>query len=124
MRPSASARALLTAAALAAAAPPLSADDAPVRGPTVEARLAEIQRLVQRALVYPPIARRRGVEGETLVAFEVGADGAAEDVEIARSSGYASLDRAAKRAVGEAGRLPYVYGRLEIPVRFILDEAP
>jgi periplasmic protein TonB len=97
--------------------------DAMPEGPSVAERLAEIQRRVQRALVYPPIARKRGIEGEATVAFRVGSRGSAEEVAIVRSSGHPALDRAAERAVTDASPLPYVYGELEIPVRFVLREA-
>ncbi len=113
------------AAATSGTVRPLAVEDAvPSPGPSVAARLTEIQLRVQRALVYPPVARKRGVEGEAVVAFRVANQGAAEAVELARSSGYPVLDRAATRAVRDAGPLPWVYGRLEIPVRFELDAKP
>ncbi len=96
-------------------------EDAVPRGPTLEARLMEIQQRVQAALVYPPLARMRRTEGTALLAFAIGADGRAKQVVVARSSGFALLDHAAERAVRAAEPLPYVYGRLEIPVRFELE---
>jgi len=95
--------------------------DAVPSGPSLEARLAEIQRRIQEALVYPPIERKRGVSGEALVAFRIDGAGRADAIELARSTGYPLLDRAAVRAVAAAAPLPYVYGRLEVPVRFQLD---
>jgi len=95
--------------------------DAAPSGPSLDARLAEIQRLIQQALVYPPIERKRGAAGEALVAFHIDGAGRAASIELARSTGYPLLDRAALRAVAAAGPLPYVYGRLEVPVRFQLD---
>ena len=71
-------------------------------------------------LVYPPLARRRRTEGTARVAFEIGGDGHARAVAVTNSSGFAALDRAALRALHAVGELPYVYGRLEIPVRFEL----
>ncbi len=91
-------------------------------GPSVEERLAEIRRRVQRALVYPPLARLRGLEGTTRLEFEIGADGRAQEVTVAHSSGSGLLDRAAERAVVSAGELPYVWGRLSLPVRFVLAD--
>ncbi len=108
------------ASVASAAARSASRDDVVPQGPSLEERLAAIQRRVQAALVYPPLARRRRTEGTALLAFEVGADGRARRVALANSSGFAALDRAALRAVHAAGELPYVYGRLEIPVRFEL----
>jgi protein TonB len=99
-------------------------EDAAPRGPSFAERVDAIRARVQAALVYPPLARRRRVEGTSLVAFEVGADGLARGVAIAASSGSEQLDRAAARAVHDAGKLPYVYGRLEIPVRFRLEGRP
>lgn len=118
---------LLAFAATAAADPSAPAprlavvEDAVARGPSLQDRIDVICARVQQVLVYPPLARARHVEGVSLVAFEVGANGLARAVQIAATSGSAHLDRAAARAVRDAGKLPYVYGRLEIPVRFALD---
>jgi periplasmic protein TonB len=129
LRAAIAALAVIAAAALATGAgadpPPAvargaSSEDVSPQGPSLDERLAAIQRRVQAALVYPPLARRRGVEGTALLAFEIGADGRARRVAVADSSGFAALDRAALRAVHAAEQLPYVYGRLEIPVRFEL----
>jgi protein TonB len=89
-------------------------------GPSVEARLSEIRRRIQAALVYPPLARWQDRQGATLVRFEIGADGRAREVRVARSSGEPLLDAAAARAVVAAGVLPRVYGPLEVPVSFEL----
>jgi TonB family protein len=128
-------RLLLLALALLGSAAPTSADeiaavetagvrfvDAVPLGPSVAARLAEIRRRIEAALVYPPLARLQRVEGEVLVRFEIGHDGAPREVRVFRASGKPSLDRAATRAVAAAAPLPWVYGRLEVPVRFELEE--
>jgi protein TonB len=107
-----------SAASVAARSAP--GDDVVPLGPSLDERLTAIQRRVQAVLVYPPLARRRRTEGTALLAFEIGADGRARRVAVANSSGFAALDRAALRAVHAADQLPYVYGRLQIPVRFEL----
>ncbi len=84
-------------------------------------RVAEIHRRIQAALVYPPLARRREVEGVSEVAFEIGPGGAPVGVALQRSSGSPLLDRAAERAVHDAAPLPLVLGRLRVPVRFELE---
>lgn len=104
-------------------APPGFVDAIP-EGPPLATRLAEIRRRVQAALIYPPIARERGEAGEVVVGFEVGADHRARRIRTAISSGRPSLDRAAERAVLAAAPLPYVYGRVQVPVRFELDHGP
>ena len=110
----------LLAGGVARADPATDGVDAVTHGPSVDERLAAIAKRVQAAASYPPLAQLRRVEGTSLVAFEIGTDGNAKDVAIAASSGSPQLDRAASQAVRDAGRLPWVYGRLEVPVRFEL----
>ena len=90
--------------------------------PSVEERLAEIRRRLQEALVYPPIARKRGIEGVTRIQFSIGSDGHAQEIETADSSGDPLLDRAAERSAVDAGELPRVLGRLSVPIRFELED--
>jgi len=121
--------ALVVGAALgglaAAPAPPPepgSVDALPL-GPSPHERLEEIRRRVQAAVAYPPRARELGLEGTTRIQFEIGADGLARDVATVQSSGHELLDRAAERGAIDAGRLPQLYGRIRIPVRFELKGA-
>ena len=96
-------------------------DAPPAQGPTARERVAEIHRRIQQAVVYPDLARRNGITGVSRVRFEVGHKGRAQNIELADSSGFGLLDRAARAAVVEALDLPWVYGRLEVPVRFSLE---
>jgi TonB family protein len=89
--------------------------------PSVDERLDEIRRRIERALVYPPIARMQGVTGEAEVEFEIGHDGRPEAIRVVHSSGHDVLDRAAERSVADAAPLPWVQGRLTVPVAFDLD---
>jgi len=99
--------------------------DALPEGPSVSERLAEIRRRVHEALEYPPLARAERQGGEVHVGFEIDAKLRASGVRMVRSSGHPLLDRAAQAAVHRAAPLPYVYGRLVLPVRFDLhDDAP
>jgi TonB family protein len=80
--------------------------------------------------VYPPEARRFGLEGKTVVRAMISADGTAAFVRLAGSSGYRSLDDAAikaalggrfnpaKNADGQA-----VGGELLIPINWVLTPA-
>lgn len=54
---------------------------------------------------YPLLARRRGWQGEVLLAFRLEADGRIIDARIARSSGYSVLDHAALTALGKVKRI-------------------
>jgi len=96
-------------------------DAVPDPGPSATERIAEIHRRIQAVLVYPEMARRHGLSGVSRVRFEVGGEGRARNIELAGTSGFGVLDRAARRAVVEVVDLPWVYGRLEVPVRFSLD---
>jgi TonB family protein len=107
-----------------ARAPEARPGDAPVDAlplaPSPAERLDEIRRRVQAAVVYPARARELGLEGTTRIQFEIGADGLAQGVATVESSGHALLDRAAEQGALDAGRLPALYGRIRIPVNFVL----
>ncbi len=89
--------------------------------PSVESRLIQIRDRVQAAVVYPPRARSKGHEGESVVSFEIDPQGNPIDVEVNHSSGYRGLDRAARDAVNDSKPLPWVFGRVQLPVRFALS---
>ncbi len=75
---------------------------------------------------YPFVARQRGQEGQVLLNVEVLPDGTAGRVEITRSSGFRSLDEAARHAVARWRFLPARQGGaavaalVTVPVRFSL----
>ena len=96
--------------------------DAAPLGPTAAERLAEIRRRVQGAAVYPAIARNRSVSGEVEVGFRIDPAGVPQEIRVLRSSGSATLDRAAERAVREAAPLPRMLGHVTVPVRFALRD--
>ena len=113
---------------LATAAPAQDADpatrgavDATSSGPTVAERFAAIQRRVRAAVVYPPIARVRGVSGESQIEFAIDREGTPFDIVTLESSGSTLLDSAAVRAIEQAAPMPWIYGRIIVPVRFELQ---
>jgi protein TonB len=75
---------------------------------------------------YPDSARRQGIQGVTLLEFEVLADGRVGDIQIARSAGHPDLDRAAVEAVKKWRFEPARRGSrptavwVTLPVRFEL----
>jgi periplasmic protein TonB len=75
---------------------------------------------------YPPLARRRGVEGRVLVQVWLDAAGEQLKREIVTSSGSVLLDQAALRSVAQNQFLPYtrdgvgMAARLRLPVIFSL----
>jgi len=119
---------IITATAMAgdasvppASGPPLHEDLVPA-GRSLEERLAEIQRRIQTAALYPPIARARNESGEARIAFEIDPEGRPVKIHVARSSGSTTLDRAAARAVEGAAPLPHLLGEINVPVRFELSD--
>ena len=101
-------------------APPPFFEDALPPGPSLAERLEEIRNRVQEAVVYPPKARSRGITGVTRIRFEIAEDGHAEKIRTVATSGSILLDDAAEQGAADAGELPRVYGRVEVPIRFEL----
>jgi TonB family protein len=74
---------------------------------------------------YPARARRQGWEGTVDVALRVGTDGAVEQAQVGRSSGFAALDAAAV-AVARRSRFHVVERsglRGSLRYRFVLENA-
>jgi protein TonB len=86
-------------------------------GPTL---VALIQKTIEAALVYPPLARKRGLQGTVLAGFRVDGEGRPLDIRVLRSSGHGVLDRAVVRTIRRAWPYPPVADAIEVPVRFRL----
>jgi protein TonB len=75
---------------------------------------------------YPPLARRRGIEGEVLLKVKVSAEGEPVAVRVVQSSGTALLDRAARNTVAKWHFRPArrgdtaVAASVEVPLAFRL----
>lgn len=89
--------------------------------------LGQLQTVLARYLIYPPVARKRGWEGTVIVSLRVTPEGALKDIQLARSSGYDVLDRSALRALGRIPRIDFVGVaahhtalQLRIPIRYKL----
>jgi len=81
-----------------------------------------IRRSIERAKTYPPLARRRGIEGVVYLRFRIDQDGQPVDVRITQSSGSGVLDRGALKILQRAAPLPHVKGEIEVPISFRLRE--
>jgi protein TonB len=87
------------------AAPDMPETDSTAEGRTAENTPAEpetrawlrarVSYALGRYFTYPPLARQRGLSGTVVLSYRVEADGRLEDIAVARSSGYALLDRSA-----------------------------
>ena len=110
---------------------PLVAPTAPVAaappGDALVAPRFDAAYLDNPAPAYPTMSRRQHEEGRVMLRVRVGADGRAESVEIATSSGFDRLDRAAQEAVRRWRFVPArrgpdaVAAYVNVPIAFSLD---
>ncbi len=73
---------------------------------------------------YPMLARKRGWQGEVLLAFTLDTSGTITDARIARGSGYSALDRAALNSLARVSGLGIPLSgqlRFELPVIYSLS---
>jgi protein TonB len=68
--------------------------------------LGQVHDQLSRHLYYPQRARRRGWQGEVLIAFRVNREGQLGNIRLARSSGYALLDNSAMAAMHKVKAIP------------------
>jgi protein TonB len=87
------------------------------------ALIGVIRGAIQRALIYPAAARRRGFEGTVVAEFRINGQGLPEGLRITKSSGHGLLDKAARETIIRAAPMPPVKGKIEIPITFKLTEA-
>ena len=102
--------------------PPAASAPAAPRVPPV----FDADYLSNPAPAYPALSRRLNEEGKVLLRVLVTADGRAERVEVARSSGFERLDRSALEAVVRWRFVPARQGAANVsahvlvPVQFVL----
>lgn len=91
--------------------------------------LRQIRHDLAQYFYYPPLARRKGMQGTVLLGFGISGQGAIHDIRVVKSSGYAILDLAAQDAMQRLEKLSWyaatLHGKdmdLELPVIFRLTE--
>jgi TonB family protein len=93
------------------------------RGQTGDISLEQwqlIQAALEKAKIYPRMARERGIEGVVMVRFKVLPNGEVEKVDVIKSSGSDILDTASVRTVYRAAPIPYVNGWIEAPISYVI----
>jgi len=91
-------------------APAVPAPPAPPPPPAPEPKTippTAVRYLTPPAPVYPSASRRQREAGRVVLRVEIGTDGRARQVVLARSSGHARLDEAAAASVRAARFAPY-----------------
>jgi len=96
--------------------------DSEVSGGVVsrDALLLQIREAIQRELTYPPLARRRRLEGTVVAGFLIDGGGEPHDIKIVESSGYSILDKEVIAIIRRASPYPHIDERVEVPVSFKL----
>ena len=87
----------------------------------------KVWQQIANAKYYPRLARRRGMEGQPIIAFTLGKQGQLTKVDLVQTSGYQLLDQAALKAVHQAAPYPEIPVELrtdifqfKLPISFIL----
>jgi protein TonB len=80
--------------------------------------LSEIMRRIERAKLYPKVARRMGIEGKTTIRFKLKPNGKVDSVQVVESSGSDILDAASLETVQRAVPLPFKEGWLKVVIVF------
>jgi TonB family protein len=86
-----------------------------------------VRQQIAKAKYYPRIARRRGMEGQPIIAFTLDKGGRIINAALEKTSGYQLLDQAALKAVRQAAPYPEIPAPLrmdsfqfKLPISFIL----
>lgn len=85
--------------------------------------LVALREIVQRHLVYPPVARRMGWEGKVTLSFVICRDGRVREVAVLEGSGRSLLDRCAIETVKKITDFPITESEamIIIPVVYRLN---
>ena len=83
---------------------------------------ASIRNAIDRAKIYPLLARKRKIEGTVIMEFIINNKGYPQDIRIEKSSEHEILDSAAIKTVKNAAPLPHIQGKIIIPIRFKLTD--
>jgi TonB family protein len=85
----------------------------------------EIRRAIERAVTYPPLARKRRITGTVVAVFYINDEGMPVDIKVLRGSGHGVLDNETVKIIRRASPFPPLGGRVEVPVRFrLIKDSP
>ncbi len=87
-----------------------------------------IKEKIKKNTIYPLIARKRGIEGKTIVEFTILKNGKIKNFKIIKSSGFSILDKAAEKSIQKSIPFPSIPKKLNktslkirIPIEFALE---
>lgn len=84
--------------------------------------VGQIKASIERAKIYPALARMRRQEGTVIAEFSINAKGLPQNIEIIKSSGFSLLDSATRDTILKASPFPVIRGTIEVPLTFILKK--
>ncbi len=105
------------AADVAQATPQVSGQASPEPSSPVQLQVSSVRYAVAPERVYPEVSRRLGEAGQVLLNVLVDENGVPREIEVAHSSGFGRLDRAAVAALRAARFKPYSEGGVAKPFR-------
>jgi protein TonB len=82
-----------------------------------------IRDMIQKRIIYPPLARRMGWEGKVTVSFIIVSDGHVNEIEVKESSGRDILDTSAIETIRAASPFPAppIAAQIIIPILYRLN---
>jgi protein TonB len=88
----------------------------------IKAHYEYIKNDIQKKIIYPLVARKKGWQGMVVVSFVVCKDGKVQDVKIKESSGFSILDQSAVNTIKKAAPFPPPPSRAEliVPISYSL----
>jgi len=89
-------------------------------GGNTQSIVGQIRASIERAKIYPVLARKRKQEGTVVTEFSINAKGLPQNIQIIKSSGFSLLDSAARDTILKASPFPVIRGTIEVPLIFIL----
>lgn len=87
-----------------------------------EAEYSSIRSDIERHIIYPEIARRRGLKGTVLAGFIIDQKGMPTEIKIIKSSNYEVLDKEVIRIIKKASPYRVKNIKVEVPISFRLKD--
>jgi TonB family protein len=84
---------------------------------------ALIRAAIEKAKIYPILARKKKIEGTVVTEFTINNRGYPENIKIKKSSGYEILDSAIISILRRSAPLPSMSGEILIPINFRLTDS-
>ncbi len=108
---------------------PMAGEAGPVGGGSMDPRaryirahFEYIKNTIQKKIIYPVAARKKGWQGKVVVSFVVDKEGNIMDIHIRESSGFFLLDRNAVQTIKKLGPFPPppIRAELIVPINYSL----